>query len=382
MERDERSAWLHLMGTPGIGGATARRLLARFGPPQAVLSSPAAELAQVIPAALADALRSHDPRRQAQIDLTEDWLQAAPGRHLLALGEPDYPPDWLQMADPPPLVYAEGDLSVLRTPLRVAVVGSRNPTHQGRLNARQLANGLGQAGVCVVSGLALGVDGAAHEGALEAGAPTVAIVGTGLDQVYPRQHTALAQRIAAHGLVLSEQPLGTPALAAHFPQRNRLIAGLSQATLVVEAALKSGSLITARLALEMGREVLAVPGSIHAPLSRGCHWLIRQGAKLVETAQDVLEELPAQPQNSPIATATPAPAADDASADRSSGTDARSGPHRALLQAMGHDPVGLDALQARCGLSTAALQAALLELEIDGQIGRLPGGLFQRLGRA
>jgi DNA processing protein len=215
----------------------------------------------------------------------------------------------------------------------------------------------------VVSGLALGIDGAAHTGALEGGGSTIAVVGTGLDTVYPKRHEALARRIAEHGAIVSEYPLGTPPLAAHFPQRNRIISGLSQGTLVVEAAVRSGSLITARMAAEQGREVFAIPGSIHAPQSRGCHALIRQGAKLVESAQDILEDLRlAEP-------------------GRSGPTDPVAG-EDSLLSAMGFDPVGLDALQARTGLDTATLQARLLELELDGQVGRLPGGLLQRTGQS
>jgi DNA processing protein len=218
----------------------------------------------------------------------------------------------------------------------------------------------------VVSGLALGVDGAAHEGALAGGAPTLAVVGTGLDRVYPRRHLALAHRIAEQGALISEYPLGTPPLPGNFPRRNRLIAGLSQGTLVVEAALQSGSLITARLAAEQGREVFAIPGSIHAPQSRGCHALIRQGAKLVESAQDILEDLRITTPESPARPTT----INDPLLDP-----------EGLLKAMGFDPVSLDALQARTGLDTATLQARLLELELDGHLGRLPGGLLHRLGQ-
>ena len=253
------------------------------------------------------------------------------------------------------------------------MVGSRNPTPQGAQNARQFARAFAGGGITVVSGLALGVDGAAHEGALE-GAPaggiaTIAVIGTGIDSVSPRQHREQAHRIARQGLIVSEYPLGTPPLAGNFPKRNRLIAGLSQGTLVVEAALQSGSLITARLAVEQGKEVFAIPGSIHSPQSRGCHALIRQGAKLVETAQDVLEELcwPGA-----VALAAPPSAAPAAPAPDPDG----------LLAALGADPVSLDALQARTGLDTPTLQARLLELELDGLVGRLPGGLFQRLGQA
>jgi DNA processing protein len=259
-------------------------------------------------------------------------------------------------------------------------VGSRNPTPQGQANARQFAKNLAQAGLTIVSGLALGVDGAAHEGALAANgqtdvALTLAVVGTGLDRVYPKAHHDLAHRITQHGALLSEYPLGTPPLNANFPKRNRLISGLSNGTLVVEAALKSGSLITARLATEQGKEVFAIPGSIHAAQSRGCHWLIRQGAKLVESTQDILEELPWPGP----AMADPRPKPADAAAKLGCDLpDADQG----LLEALGFDPVGLDALQARCGLATAELQARLMGLELDGQVARLPGGLFQRLANS
>jgi len=262
----------------------------------------------------------------------------------------------------------------------IAIVGSRNPTAQGAINAHDFAKALGQAGLTVVSGLALGVDAAAHEGALASLSPsarhlaTIAVVGTGLDRVYPRGHLDLARRIAGQGLMLSEYPLGTPPLAANFPRRNRLIAALSQGTLVVEAALQSGSLITARLAADQGREVFAIPGSIHATQARGCHALIKQGAKLVESAQDVLDELKLE---------LAAPDATDSVAKESMTTEL-SGQKKAdlaLLAALGTDPVGLDALQARCGLDAASLQTGLMLLELDGQVARLPGGLFQRLHR-
>jgi DNA processing protein len=268
-------------------------------------------------------------------------------------------------------------LQTLKAEQALAMVGSRNPTPQGAANARDFAHNLAASGLTIVSGLALGVDGAAHEGALLGAAAssmaTIAIVGTGLDRVYPRQHRELAHQIALRGLILSEYPLGTPPLAPNFPRRNRLISGLSQATLVVEAALQSGSLITAKQALEQGRDVMAIPGSIHSAQAKGCHLLIKQGAKLVESAQDVLEELklPVVQAQGTLALQCPSddgtPHGDDNSDD-------------ALLRAMGHDPVSLDALQARCGWSTAQLQAQLLELELMGQVGRLPGGLFQRVG--
>jgi len=354
VEREELGDWLRLLLTPGVGNATARQLLAALGGPQQVFHQTESVLAALVGPRLAAALTQAPPDWAAQLDATWAWQQAGASHHLLTLADADYPVDLLQMADPPLLLFVQGQLAALAHPQRVAVVGSRNPTPQGLLNARELA---------------LGVDGAAHEGALAAGAPTIAVVGTGLDRVYPARHKALAHQIAATGALISEYPLGTPPLAPNFPKRNRIIAALGQGTLVVEAALQSGSLITARLAADMGRDVFAIPGSIHSPQSRGCHALIRQGAKLVESAQDVLEEL-----------RLPAPLAMPTNEDvwdaASTGADA------ALLSALGHDPVSLDALQARTGLPTAALQAALLELELGGELGRLPGGLFQRVGRA
>ena len=291
----------------------------------------------------------------------------------------EHPQALLQTEDPPLLLFVQGPATLLASarpwfpyPATLAMVGSRNPTAQGAEHARQFARVLRAAGLTIVSGLALGVDAAAHEGALlDAPDPdtpaTIAVVGTGLDRVYPRANKDLAHRIARHGLLVSEYPLGTPPLPANFPKRNRIISGLSQGTLVVEAALQSGSLITARMAAEQGREVFAIPGSIHAPQSRGCHALLRQGAKLVESAEDVLEELR-------LPAAAPAPAGD--------APDATTPAQQEVLQALGFDPLGLDALVARTGLDAATLQVRLLELELDGRVARLPGGLFQRLGAA
>ncbi|WP_137895261.1 DNA-processing protein DprA [Ramlibacter sp. 2FC] len=375
MTREELAAWLRLTLSPGLGPGAVRRLLAAFGLPQQVLAQPASALRQVLGPAQVQALLDEAPELAELATRSWDWLQAGEageegvGRRILVLGDADYPASLLAIEDPPPMLYLLGQVDRLAMLRGIAVVGSRNPTPQGAANARQFARALASAGLSVVSGLALGVDGAAHEGALEGATPgqlaTLAVVGTGLDRVYPRQHLDLARRIARQGLLVSEYPLGTPPLAPNFPRRNRLISGLSQGTLVVEAALKSGSLITARLASEQGREVFAIPGSIHAAQSRGCHALIRQGAKLVESAQDVLEELrwpvPAPETEKPL----PATGADDP-----------------LLTLMGHDPVSLDALQARSGLDTPTLQTRLLTLELDGAVGRLPGGLFQRLASA
>lgn len=359
----ELGAWLRLTLTPGVGNGTARKLLAAFGSPEGVFRQAPDAWAAVVGPRLATALAT-TPEGWAELcERTLAWLAADHRHHLLALGDADYPADLLHTADPPLLLHLLGQRSVLAHPHKLAIVGSRNPTPQGAENATRFALTLATQGLCVVSGLALGVDGAAHQGALDGGGPTLAVVGTGLDRVYPKRHLALAHRIADLGALLSEYPLGTPPLSPNFPKRNRLIAGLSQGTLVVEAALQSGSLITAQLATEMGREVFAIPGSIHAPQSRGCHALIRQGAKLVESAQDILEDLHLAPSGAAGPTATP-----------DSGNDP-------LLDALGFDPVGLDALQARTGLDTPTLQAELLGWELEGRVQRLPGGLFQRMAR-
>ena len=370
-EREELGAWLRLLQTPGVGPETARKLLAAFGPPQAIWAQTSVAWKNVVGARAAQAMMTAPDDWPALFDTTWAWLHDDQDtRAIVALGDADYPAALLQTADPPCLLYATGrihQLKNLQVAQSLAVVGSRNPTPQGRLNAQAFAKNLASGGLTIVSGLALGVDGAAHEGALEGAdtglLATVAVVGTGLDRVYPKQHLALARQIAAHGLILSEYPLGTPPLAENFPRRNRIISGLSQGTLVVEAALESGSLITARQALDQGREVFAIPGSIHSPQSKGCHALIRQGAKLVESAQDILEELhlPDPFAQVPLALDNPRPDT------------------KGLLAWLGHEPVSLDALQARSGLATARLQAELLDLELAGQLERLPGGLFQRL---
>jgi len=359
----ELAAWLRL--TESVGPAAARRLLAMAGSPEAVFELPAAALDQALPGRQREAFQQPPEHLGTLIAQAQTWL-AEPGHDLLVLGDPDYPPRLLATADPPLLLWLQGRRALLAAP-SIAIVGSRNPTAQGGDNARAFARALAQAGHAIVSGLALGIDAAAHEGALDAGGATLAVVGTGLDQVYPRRNEKLAARLlAAGGLIVSEYALGMPVLPANFPRRNRIIAGLSQGCLVVEAALQSGSLITARLAAEAGREVFAIPGSIHSPQSRGCHALIRQGAKLVESAADVLEELP-PPGTMPAAPEAPAET-----------------PHeqQALLDAMGFDPVSLDALMARSGWPAAELSAALLELELDGQIARLAGQLFQRRKQA
>lgn len=357
---DEFAAWLRLLESPGLGRDSARRLLAAFGSPDAVLSAPPGALREVVGPAQAKALATPAPAFEQRLQAARDWFAGASDRQAFALGDPVYPQRLLQAVDPPLLLYLQGRPDLLAAD-SVAIVGSRKPTPQGTDNARRLAHELSDDGLTIVSGLALGIDGAAHDGALAGRASTIAVVGTGLDRVYPSRHRALAHRIVEQGALLSEYAPGTPALPENFPQRNRIIAGLSLGTLVVEAALRSGSLITARLAAEAGREVFAIPGSIHAPQSQGCHALIKQGAKLVESAADIVEELRGQ---------RPLPARETAAAADP------------LLDALGHDPVTMDALQARTGLPTPELAARLLDLELDGRVARLPGGLFQRRGHA
>lgn len=365
---DELAAWLRLLEAPGIGRESARRLLAAFGSPQAAVAAGTAERRQFVASAPAAALEQASNGHDALLAATVAWLERDDDgllRHIVTLGDRDYPQALLESADPPLLLYAIGRIDLLAAP-SVAIVGSRHPTPQGRENAAAFAGHLASAGLSVVSGLALGIDAAAHAAALDTPAGTIAVVGTGLDTVYPRRHHDLARRIADKGLLVSEYSLGTPPLPARFPQRNRIIAGLTLGTLVVEATLQSGSLITARLAVEAGRDVFAIPGSIHAAQSRGCHALIKQGAKLVETAQDVLDEL--QP-----GIAAPGHAA----------AVARAEPvvEPALLQAMGHDPIGLDELVHRTGCSAAELNVRLLDLELQGHVARLPGQRFQRIVR-
>jgi DNA processing protein len=387
MEREELSGWLRLHLTPGVGNLTARKLLTAFGLPEQIFEQSELALTQVVSASQAAAVCAEPPGWQALLETTWNWLEAEPDqRRVLTLGDVSFPQSLLQLEDPPLLLYAMGQPQAWENKLlasgarhSLAMVGSRNPTPQGLGNARQFAKALAEGGLTIVSGMALGVDGAAHEGALEGAAPhqmaTIAVVGTGLDRVYPKEHRDLAHRIAQRGLLISEYGLGTPPTATNFPRRNRILAGLSCGTLVVEAALKSGSLITARLALEQGKDVFAIPGSIHAPQSRGCHALIKQGAKLVESAQDVLEEL-AWPQTSAGAIDS---GADYAIAARLECTFPE---ENTLLQALGFEPTGLDALLARTGLDTPTLQGQLMQLELEGSVMRLPGGLFQRLAQA
>ncbi|CAL92715.1 DNA-processing protein DprA [Azoarcus olearius] len=365
------AGWLRLALAPGLGPERQRRLLAAFGLPEAVFQSSRSAIASVIGNEAADRLLA--PPDGKAIDAALAWADE-PGNHILTLADADYPPALLEISDPPALLYLKGEPALLQRPA-LAVVGARSATANGEANAAAFARALGEAGLVIVSGLAAGIDAAAHRGALAAsgGAGTVAVIGTGPDRIYPASNAELARQIAQAGAILSEFPLGAPALRHHFPRRNRLIAGLSLGVLVVEAAVGSGSLITARLATETGREVFAIPGSIHSPLARGCHRLIRDGAKLVETAEDVLEELrgrfsPAQHAPSTAAAgpdSAPPPPADPAAA--------------LVLALIGHEPVDIELLVQRSGLTVDALYAILLPMELDGRIGRCAGSRFQRL---
>ena len=394
-------------------------LLRAFGDPAAVLGASRAQLSHVVGPAVADRVLAAAPREA--IEATARWLED-PGHDLIAWDDPDYPRALLDVGDAPPVLFHIGRRDLLNRPA-FAIVGSRNATPQGIATAREFAAALCAAGLTIVSGLAEGIDTAAHEGALGrtidpgagrtpdratalatdraaagAGVPaagsTIAVVGTGPDRVYPARNRDLARRIAAEGALLSEYFPGTPARKENFPRRNRLISGLARGVLVVEATLSSGSLITARLAGDQGREVFAIPGSIHSPFARGCHKLIREGAKLVETAQDVLDELGlAQPAAPPAGTAAyrgdarrarratgPGAAPDDAGAAAAEAAGTLGSDAAVLLAAMEHSgPVAVDVLVARTGLAASDVAAQLVRLELERCVAALPGGLWQRL---
>jgi len=359
--------WLRLEQADGVGCRSAHLLLSVFGAPGAILSAGHAALSAHVSGAQAQALCAPPgPELGALIQATLDWLEK-PGHHLLTLHDPDYPAALAEIPDPPLLLYISGRRELLTGPL-VAIVGSRNASVQGKLDAESFAAALSGAGLCVVSGLALGIDAAAHEGALRGAGSTIAVVGTGLDRVYPARNRELAHRIAAHGCLVSEYALGTPPLAANFPRRNRIISGLAAGVLVVEAAAQSGSLITAQMAAEQGREVFALPGSIHSALAKGCHRLIRDGAQLVETAQEVLQAM----QVSPLAVLP---------AQRAKLPDSDPAPDDDLLAALGAEPVALDELLMRMKVDAGVLGARLLGLELAGLVAQLPGGRVQRIWR-
>jgi DNA processing protein len=355
MQHDaELAAWIKLSLVPGLGGQNFRRLLTAFGLPRQVVAAGRSALARIVSAEIAG--RIHTDADAPEVAAALEWA-AADGHAVLTLADGDYPQPLLETADPPPLLYLRGRRELLARP-GLAVVGSRNATPQGTSNAERFARAFSDAGLTIVSGLALGIDAAAHRGGLEGGGSTIAVLGTGADILYPQRNRALGERIAREGLIVSEFPLGTPPHGGNFPRRNRVISGLTRGCLVVEAALASGSLITARFAAEQGREVFAIPGSIHSPHSKGCHALIKQGAKLVESAQDLLQELGIKGIAAPPATADPE----------------RAG----LLAHLGYDPCDIGALCARSGLTAAAVSAMLLQLELEGKVASLPAGLYQR----
>lgn len=360
----ELATWLRLEQTTGVGPETARKLLAAFGLPENIFASSRASLLKVVPERVAtNLLADPAPETQALISKTEAWLAQA-GNHVFSLADAGYPASLLTIPDPPMLLYVKGRAELLTQP-SLAVVGSRHASSQGLLDAERFSKAMSEAGLTIISGLAQGIDAAAHRGGLQAQGSTIAVIGTGPDIVYPAKNRELAHLIARDGCLISEYPLGMPAIASNFPRRNRIISGLARAVLVVEAAAQSGSLITARMALEQGRDVFAIPGSIHSVLAKGCHQLIKQGAKLVESAQDILEEL-RDGGSTGVRPVVQAPAVLDAGQAH-------------LLQALGFDPVDADTLIERSGLDAALLNAQLLTLELDGLLERMPGGVFRRL---
>ncbi|SAL42970.1 DNA protecting protein DprA [Caballeronia arvi] len=386
-DANELRAWLRLAHAKGLKPLALRLLLGAFGGPLDVLSESFASLAETADARAAEAVLA--PPSDIEGVPFDHYIEAVlawasePGNHILTFADAAYPQALLTMPDPPPLLYAKGRLDLLQT-RAIAIVGSRHASPQGLEDARRFARAMSDAGLAVASGLALGIDASAHRGALEGGTGTVAVIGTGADLVYPAAHHTLAHEIARDGAILSEWPLGTPARSANFPQRNRLIAGLSGAVLIVEAAMRSGSLITARLANEMGRDVFALPGSIHAPLSQGCHRLIKQGAKLVETPEEVLEEFgfsSASIVRAAAKRAKPRPVSASWASARIADSDI--GDHAGrVLDALGHAPATLEILAARTDLDGAALQAALLQLELAGHVAALAGGRYTAVERS
>ena len=347
------ASWITLSHIPGLGNEGLRRLLQAFNSPDAVLNSSVSSLSRHVKPAVAQAISQGVD--ESALEAVSTWL-GDPLNGILTLADADYPQSLLNISDPPPVLYVKGKRDLLNF-ASLAVVGSRNASPQGLRNAEALSKSLSEAGLCIVSGLAHGIDAAAHLGGLQGAGSSIAVVGTGLDKVYPAANRELAHRLALEGAIVSEFQLGTPPLPANFPRRNRIISGLSLGCLVVEASVQSGSLITARMALEQGRDVFAIPGSIHSPQSRGCHALIKQGAKLVESAQDVLEE---------IGYRTPSVAQTVLS-------------EHPLFAHMGFDPLDAESLANRSGLTIGELSAILLQLELDGRIASLPGGLYQRI---
>jgi DNA processing protein len=356
---DDVLPWLRLALIPGISPRAQRALLDVYKTPQAILDAPLRELEAGAGKDIALAL-ARGPI-ESLVERTRRWCEA-PNRHVIPLGDPRYPAVLRNIPDPPPILYAHGRLELLGA-ASIAIVGSRNATGQGRRDAEAFARALSSVGLCIVSGMALGIDAAAHHGGLASIGSSVAVLGTGIDIVYPRPNRELAHQLAESGCLISEFPLGTPSIPRNFPRRNRLISGLALGVLVVEAGKPSGSLITAREAIDQGREVFAVPGSIHSTLSKGCHDLIKQGAQLVECADEILQAL-----RWPVRIAA---AADEPEAE----------PVNGFLESMGFAPTSPDQIAQRTGVGAGAVAAQLSLLEIEGLVTPLPGGLFQRLQR-
>ena len=368
-DQQHAAPWVALHQTLGLGNAALCQLLTKFGSPEAIYSASIKQLREVVDEDVARKIN-------AGVDVdaiapTLNWLQKD-NAHIVTLADSTYPKQLLEIGNPPAVLYAIGNLQWLNH-ASIAIVGSRNATPQGEKNAEEFAASLCNYGLCVVSGMALGIDGAAHRGALKSNGATIAVVGTGLDIVYPARHRELAHKIAERGLIISEFPLGTPSKAQNFPRRNRLISGLSLGCLVVEANIDSGSLITARLATEQGREVFAIPGSIHSPVAKGCHQLIKQGAKLVENTQDILEEIKNLLPASKSAD-SPTGLIADLSVNTGSASETNT-----VLDLMGYDAINFDALQHITGLTTEALSAMLMVLELESKITVLKGSQYQRL---
>ncbi|MEK7779534.1 MAG: DNA-processing protein DprA [Pseudomonadota bacterium] len=360
----EIELWLNLNLIDGLGDESIRRLLVALSSPEAIFSASQSILQSIVKPSIAKLIQQGPDRSKVTSALK--WLKD-PNNTIITLADADYPASLLNISDPPPLLYLKGRRELLRHPA-LAVVGSRNATPQGLLNAENFSQAASDAGLCIVSGLALGIDTAAHQGGLRGTASSIAVVGTGLDIVYPAKNHTLAHQLAKEGALISEFPLSTPAIGRNFPRRNRIISGISQGCLVVEAALQSGSLITARQALEQGREVMAVPGSIHSPLSKGCHALIKQGAKLVENTQDILDELDYAPSQK-----------DHNDSLKKQPTPIDSPQNSLLLTHLGYDIVNIDTLCSRSGLTAEVVSAMLLTLELEGQVSSLPGGCYQRI---
>lgn len=360
---NEKLAWISLGKISGLGSQTYCQLLKAFGTPEQIYNTGIKQLNQVVKPTIAQEIAKGFDSEAHQQSL--QWLSQS-NNHLITLADETYPKLLLEIADPPPYLYAKGDVSLLNQ-AAIAIVGSRNATVQGEKNAEAFAAELSSHNLCIVSGLALGIDGAAHRGALKAKGKTIAVVGTGLDIVYPAKHRELAHAIAENGLIISEFDLGVPSTPQNFPRRNRIISGLSLGCLVVEANLQSGSQITAKLATEQGREVFAIPGSIHSPMSKGCHQLIKQGAKLVDSVQDIVEELHLCPISLPEHHTDSTPVI------------SKNAHAELILNTLGFDPMHMESLVASTGLTVSEVSSMLMVLELEGKVASLTGGHFQKI---